>query len=235
MSQVQATQKVNPLAAVKAKQPEVKMETQSADVPAEATTTTPATKKEPTVITAVKMTDGRTVNFAGKRKMSKEVMIEGSDVSVRFDFVNGQTRTFKVPTSLMAQCAGHGASQKIGDEAAGVEELDDIVIAIDDIIARLSKGEWGTTRAAGDGFSGASVVIRAIGEVTGKTSDEVKAFLEKKLADAKANGETLTRRDLYASFRNPSSKTGIVIERLERDKKSKELKVNADDLLKDLA
>lgn len=227
MSQAQpAVRRPQPAAAPVAAAPETKV--------TETAATAAAPKKE-TVVTAVKMSDGRTVNFAGKRKMSKEVIIVDGAVSVRFDFVNGQTRTFALPTSLMAQFAGHGASQKIGDEAAGVEDIDDIVVAIDDIMTRLGKGEWGTTRAAGDGFSGASVVIRAIGEVTGKTSDEVKAFLEKKLADAKAKGENLTRRDLYASFRNPNSKTGIVIERLEKDKKSKELKVNADDLLKDLA
>lgn len=199
-----------------------------ASVPAEA-----SAKKE-TVVTPVKMTDGRTVNFAGKRKMSKEIIIKDGKVSVRFDFLNGETRTYVVGTALLNQLAGHGASQKIGDEAAGVDEVDDMVVAIDDIITRLNKGEWTTTRAAGDGFSGASVVIRAIGEVTGKTVDEVKAFLEKKLADDKAKGGTLTRRDLYASFRAPNSKTGVVIARLEKDKASKAVKVNADDLLKDM-
>lgn len=196
--------------------------------------TAPATAKKETVVTEVAMKDGRKVNFAGKRKMQKEVIIADGKVSVRFDFVNGETRTFNAPAFLTAQLAGHGASQKIGDEAAGVEDIDDIVVAIEDVISRLEKGEWSTQRAAGDGFSGASVVIRAICEVTGKTVDGVKAFLEKKLADAKAKGESLTRRDLYASFRNPNSKTGIVIERLEKDKVAKGAKLNADDLLKDL-
>lgn len=194
---------------------------------------TPAAKVE-RVVNSVKMSDGRTVDFVGKRKMLKEVLIADGKVSVRFDFVNGQTRTFVVPTNLMAQFAGHGASQKIGDEAAGTEDIDDIVIAIDDIIARLSKGEWSAVRAAGDGFAGASVVIRAIAEVSGKTVEQVKKFLQDKLDAAKAKGESLSRAELYASFRNPASKTGQVIERLEREKKSKASKVNADDLLSEL-
>lgn len=203
---------------------------------AEAQAAAPAAAgKKETVLTQVKMKDGRNVTFAGKRKMLKEVEIKDGKVMVHFDFVNGETRTFTAPSNLILQLAAHGASQKIGDEAAGVEDVDDVVVAVDDIIARLTKGEWTAARAAGDGFSGASVVIRAIGEVTGKTIDEVKAFLEKKLADAKAKGENLTRRDLYASFRNPNSKTGKVIERLEKDKVAKGAKVNADELLKGLA
>jgi len=193
-----------------------------------------APAKAATVITPVTMKDGRTVNFAGKRKMSKEIEIKDGKVTVRFDFVNGESRRFEVPSTLMLQCAGHGASQKIGDEAAGVEDIDDIVVAVDDIITRLNKGEWATARAAGDGFSGASLVIRAIGEVTGKSVEDVKTFLQKKLDDAKTKGEELSRRDLYASFRNPASKTGIVIARLEKEKASKASKVNADDLLSEL-
>lgn len=190
----------------------------------------PAAKKE-TVITTVKMTDGRTVDFAGKRKMMKETVISGDKVSVRFDFVNGETRLFHVPHALLHQFAAHGASQKIGDEAAGVEDIDDIVVAIDDITARLTKGEWSAVRAAGDGFSGASVVIRAIAEVTGKSAEQVKAFLQGKLDAAKAKGENLSRAELYASFKAPNTKTGIVIARMEKEKAVKSVKFNADDLL----
>jgi hypothetical protein len=193
-----------------------------------------ASKKAETVVTKVKMTDGREINFAGKRKMQKEVVIADGKVSVRFDFLNGETRTFHIPSTLMHQLAGHGASQKIGDEAAGESDVDDIVVAVDDIISRLNKGEWTATRAAGDGFSGASIVIRAIGEVTGKSAEDVKAFLQKKLDDAKAKGESLTRRDLYASFRNPASKTGQIIKKLEEEKATKSAKFNSDDLLKEL-
>jgi hypothetical protein len=51
------------------------------------------TTKEKTPVQTVKMTDGRTVDFPGKRKMQKE-SYEGDNgqVSVRLDFVNGGTR-----------------------------------------------------------------------------------------------------------------------------------------------
>lgn len=185
-------------------------------------------------IEVVDMTDGRKVNFAGKRKILKDVVVGDDGVSVRFDFRNGETRTFTVPAALLYQLAGHGASQKIGDEAAGEKDLDDAIVAIDAAIDRLSRGEFYATRAVGDGFSGASVVIRAIAEVTGKSVVDVKAFLQGKLDAAKARGETLTRQALYASFRNPATKTGVVIARLEADKKPKADAISADDLLGEL-
>jgi hypothetical protein len=193
--------------------------------------------REPTPVESVTMEDGRVLAFAGKKRMLKEVLLdtEAGSVAVRFDFRNGATRTFSVSNENILQLAGHGAAQKIGDEAAGLEELDDIVIAIDEMIARLDKGEWTATRASGDGFSGASVVIRAICEATGKDVAFVKNYLQSKLDTAKAKGESLTRAELYASFRNPTSKTGVIIARLEADKKAKTQKVNADDLLGEIA
>jgi hypothetical protein len=176
------------------------------------------------------MTDGRTVGFAGKRKMIKEIQEDG----VRFDFRNGETRTFPLPEALLTRLALHGAAQKIGDETAGVEEVEDMVVAVDDAIARLAAGEWGAQRQASDGFSGASVVIKAIGEATGKSAADVKAFLQKKLDDDKARGGKLSRQALYASFRQ-SSTVGPIIERLEKDKAKKAVSVNADDLMSELA
>ncbi len=184
----------------------------------------------------VAMTDGRKVSFAGKKKMLKEVIIEGSNVGVRFDFRNGETRVFTVPQSLLLQCAGHGASQKIGDEVSGVDDLDDIVVGIDTIIERLNAGEWGAARTTGEGggFSGASVVIKAIMEATGKDAAKVKLFLQGKLDAAKARGEALTRQGLYKSFRNPTTATGKIIARLELEKASKVAGINSDDLLSEL-
>lgn len=192
-------------------------------------------KKAPVEVQVVEMSDGRKVEFAGKRKLLKEVLVGESAVAVRFDFRNGETRKWDVPQNLLLQCAGHGASQKIGDETAGEEDVDDMVIAVDDIIKRLDGGEWTMRRAAGDSFSGASVVIKAICEASGKTVEDVKNFLQRKLDEAKTRGESLSRAALYASFRNPNSKVGQIIERLEREKKVKGAAVNADEYLSELS
>lgn len=183
-------------------------------------------------VQTVTMTDGRKVDFVGKRQMLKSAEVDGHTVHCRFDFRNGESRTFTVPGHMLGQFAAHGALQKIGDEAAGEKDVDDMVVACDSVMERLHKGEWKAVRAtAGDSFAGASVVIRAIGEVTGKTAGEVKAFLDAKLA---AN-PGLTRRALFASFRNPQSKTGQVIARMEQEKASKQETLHADDLLAELA
>lgn len=186
--------------------------------------------KAKTEVESVQMSDGRTVAFAGKRKMVKTVSEDYK--SVRFDFRNGETREFTIPHGEIAhKLAAHGAAQKIGDETAGVEDLGDMVIAVEAMIDRLHNGEWGATRQAGDSFSGASIVIKAVCEVTGKSVEDVKAFIEKKLAST----EGLTRAALYQSFRNPASKTGQVIARLEAEKAlRKGTAANADELLSEL-
>jgi len=214
-------------------------EAATAEAPA---TKAEAPKKEKTPSVVVKMTDGRDVEFVGKRKMLKTAEVEGSNAILRIDFLNGETRKVSVdPTdALYARYAAHGLSQKIGDEAAGEETVDDMVVSIDAIIDRLSKGEWGTERKAGDGFSGASVVIKALMEVSkgsvkypdGMTLQQVKEFLEKTLEAGKEGG--LTRQKLYQSFKTPGSKTAPVIERLEREKLMKGVAIDANAAINDM-
>jgi hypothetical protein len=196
--------------------------------------------KRVTEYTTVEMGDGRKVEFAGKRKLSKEVMIdrEAKTVALRLDFRNGETRTVVPHEDLVLDLIGHGLSQKIGDEAAGEENVDDMVLAIDNAVERHAAGSWSTRKegeGAGGSFSGASVVIRAIMEATGRDQPTVKAFLDKKLAEAEAKGEKLTRQALYTSFRNPESKTGKIIQRLEAEKAQKNSKLNADAEVAELA
>lgn len=197
---------------------------------------TEQTEKVQKVVEVVTMTDGRVVEFSGKRKLLKEILITETSAQVRFDVRNGETRTFTVPSALLLKLAAHGASQKIGDETAGETELDDIVIAIDSVIERLNQGDFNVMREAGDSYAGASVVIRAIAEVSGRPIEVVKQYLQTKIANAKASGQKLTRTALYASFRVPGTKTAEVIARLEANKKPKEkLVIDADALLTELS
>lgn len=199
--------------------------------------------KSKTEYTEVTMTDGRKVSFAGKRKVVKETLIDESKivvegdvaqfsagaVSIRMDFRNGETRTMALPLSLLARFAGHGAEQKFGDELATTADKplseDDMVLAIDDLNALVQSGKWGAGRATGGGgVSGASVVVQAICEATGKDLATVKAYLQKKLDSDPA----LTRRALYDSFRVAGTKTGVIIKRMEEAKLAKTAKVDAD-------
>jgi len=199
--------------------------------------------KSKTEVVAVLMTDGRTVNFAGKRKVNKETVLDESKivvdgdvmqlsagaVSIRMDFRNGDTRLIPLPLTLLAKFAGHGGEQKFGDELASPADKplseEDMVIAIDDLNAEIQQGKWGKGRASGGGgVSGASIVVQAIVEATGKSFEVVKAFLQKKLDTT----EGLTRKALYDSFRVAGTKTGIIIKRIEDEKLAKTAKVDAD-------
>ncbi len=145
-----------------------------------------AATKSKTVYTPVVMTDGRTVQFAGKRRLNKEYLIDESKfeideaagiiqlskgaIKVRMDFLNGKTLTTDIPLSLLPKFAGHGGVQKAGDNlAAKANEPmsdDDMVLATEDLFAEFAKGNWG--KAAGEGggaVAGASLVLRAIMEV----------------------------------------------------------------------
>jgi len=210
-------------------------------------TATPARPK--TEYLEVKMEDGRTVSFAGKRKLNKEtlvddtkVVIEGDvmqiqagAVSIRMDFRNGTTRTFALPLGMLAKFAGHGAEQKYGDELASPASNplseEDMVLAVEDLDKEIQAGNWGKGRAAGGGgVSGASIVVQAIMEATGKDLATVKDYLDKKIAST----EGLTRRALYDSFRVAGTKTGIIIKRMEDEKLAKTAKVDADAALADI-
>ena len=217
-------------------------------VPSETSKTEAKTKKAPPEQVAVVMEDGTTKVFVGKRRMLKDYTVnEDGSVTARFDFVNGAVRsiTMNPDDSLFAQAAGHGLIQKGGDEAAGDETVEDMVIHVEAILERLAKGEWGAERGTGDGFSGASVVIRAIMEAKaqiaaeqGKSEEEVaaisrdqasvKAYIEKALEKDKAAGGSLTRQKLYQSYRAPGTRTAAIIERIEREKASKNVAVDAE-------
>ena len=198
----------------------------------------PAAKSK-TEYTPVVMTDGRTVNFAGTRQVDKTPLIDvaASRFGVRFDFRSGATMTLwndemDAETQLMS--GAHGISQKVGDEWSGEKDIDTIVLTAESMFKRLKTEGWSAPREAADSFSGAPIVIKAIVEATGKTVEQVKAFLDGKMEAAKAKGERLTRQELYSSFRNPASKTGKIIKRLEEEKITKTAKFNADELLDEM-
>jgi len=173
------------------------------------------------IVETVKFPDGRSVDFVGKRKMLKETLIgDDGSVAIRIDFRNGETRTFGLNPDLLLRFAGHGAEQKYGDETAGVDDIDDMVLAVDELHARLEKGEWSTKREGG-GFAGTSVLLRALVEFSGRSAEQVKEFLS-----GKSQAEKLALRG--------SAQLKPIVDRLEAEKLSKGSKVNTDDLLASL-
>lgn len=183
---------------------------------------TEATAKKETVVETVKMTDERLVDFAGKRKLLKESILSADgQAQVRLDFRNGQTRMFTVPAPMLAKFAAHGAEQKLGDEIAGIEDVEDCVLAIDELIDRLYNGEWGVKRDS-NGMAGTSTLLKALVEHTGKTVEQIKAFLTGK-----------TQAEKVALRNNPKIKP--IVDRIEAEKASKKSNVDTDAMLGELA
>lgn len=177
--------------------------------------------KTETQVETVAMTDGRVVDFAGKRKLLKESYVTADGkVQVRLDFRNGETRLFTLPDNLMAKFAAHGAEQKLGDEIAGLTDTEDCVLAVDELIDRLYNGEWSVKREA-NGMAGTSVLVRALVEHTGKTVDAIKQFLS-----GKSQAEKVALRN------NPKIKP--IVERIEAEKASKKANVDTDAMLGEL-
>ena len=185
----------------------------------ETATAPAATKKAKTEITSVTMDDGRVVDFPGKRRLLKEsIFLADGTVQIRMDFRNGETRLFTVPTGLLARFAAHGAEQKLGDETAGLDDIDDAVLAVDELMDRLAKGEW-AVRKEGAGLGGTSVLLRALIEAyPTKTKDELRNFLS-----PKTQAEKLALRE--------SSRLKPIIARLEAEKAQKGPKIDTEALL----
>lgn len=193
---------------------------------------------KPREVEVVTMADGRKVDFVGKRKLLKETLIDESKITVdadgvyigsgavqvRLDFRNGETRTFGVAPTLLAKSAGHGVEQKLGDETAGEEDVDDMVLSVDALMERLTAQGvegWTTKREAG-GMAGTSVLLRALMEHSGKTVEQVKSFLKDKTQAQKA------------ALRN-SEKLRPIVQRIEAEKAAKGAKVDTEALLGELA
>ena len=177
--------------------------------------------KTETQVETVTMADGRVVDFAGKRKLLKESSVNADGkVQVRLDFRNGETRLFTLPDNLLTKFAAHGAEQKLGDEIAGLNDVEDCVLAVDELIDRLYNGEWSIKREA-NGMAGTSVLVRALVEHTGKTVEQIKQFL-----NGKSQAEKVALRN------NPKIKP--IVERIEAEKASKKANVDTDAMLGEL-
>lgn len=176
----------------------------------------------------VKMDDERIVDFAGKRKMLKESIVESNGtvnavegtLKVRLDFVNGESRLFTLPAALIAKFALHGAEQKLGDEIAGLEDVEDAIMAIDELTERLNKGEWAVKRDS-NGLAGASILAKALAEVSGKPIADIKTFLK-----SKTHAEKVALRG--------NDKVAPVIARLESEKVKKASTIDTGSLLNEL-
>lgn len=170
----------------------------------------------------IKMDDGKIDTFVGKRKMLKESGLdESGKIVVRLAFINGKVIKFTPPDSLLTKFAAHGVEQKLGDETAGTQDVDDMILDVENLIARLEKGEWTKAREGG-GMGGASILIRAMAEYGGKSVEQVKDWMK---------GTTKAQRDALTV----SPRIKPIIERLQAERAAKATSVNTDELLEGFA
>ena len=126
---------------------------------------------------SVTFPDGNSFEFSPRFKSKKAV--DSAAKVVTFYVRNGaqiQVELDRIPESVQLQLALHGIAQKVGDDAAGVEDPDDIASAFETMRDQLYAGTWSSERAKGE-FTGASMLVRAVAEVTSQPVEKVKARL----------------------------------------------------------
>ena len=110
--------------------------------------------------------------------------------------------------------------QKLGDAMSGLANVEDGILAVDDLIDQLYQGNWNTPRAASE-MAGASILVRALVELKGQPVEKVKDFVK-----AKSAAERTALRNAPA--------VKAIIERLEAEKVAKAGNIDADELLNGL-
>lgn len=154
------------------------------------TDATKATTAKP-VPRSITMADGRVVEFPAKRRKLSHGEYKDGAVHIRMDWENGQTLRFTQSASGLTGVAAlaivHGFEQKLGDESAGVEKIDDAIEGTRQLITRLQAGDW-NTKADPNSLAGAGLLVRAM----------ARAFPEQPVEAARTFVGTLTPKERTA-------------------------------------
>lgn len=166
----------------------------------------------------VEMEDGSKLEFGAKQKLIKVSNTVEGVTTCQLNFVNGAQRVFTVPSEeMLIRLATHGMEQKLGDEIAGIKEIDDCVLSIESLIDRLEKGEWAKARTS-NGMAGTSVLIQALVEHAGKEVSAIKTFLKDK-----------TQAQKLALRNNPAIK--VIVEKIEAERLAAKVEKNPDSVV----
>lgn len=110
--------------------------------------------------------------------------------TVTFEPVEGDGAGFTanindLSSAIQTRLAIHGLTQVLADTYAGTTEPAAMVKAIGARYATLQAGEWSTR--SGGGVGRVTLLLTALVNVTGKSIEDVTAFLDGLSKDAKAN------------------------------------------------
>lgn len=142
----------------------------------------PATpvKKEPERVT-VTMTDGRALEFVGKRRViAQHTFADNGDLAgSTFNFRNGAVRTFgSLPAALVGTAVAAALRKRVADVTLNAETDAEALDSADALFARLAEGQWAERN--GDGTSQASVLARALVLYSegARTLEQAKVYLK---------------------------------------------------------
>jgi len=175
------------------------MNAQANDV---AEATKPVKKK--VEVETVEMEDGSEEKFAGERQINRSWAFDTKtgELTSRLSFRNGKIRVYTVGADdtlededhgsipALAYFAGHGITQKRGDETAGAKTLEDAVSWVENLDDLLRTGKWTLGRAPGSGETGGGQLAQAVfimREEANKplTMEKVREYLRTKSAKEK--------------------------------------------------
>lgn len=182
-----------------------------------------STERTKTEYTDITMLDGRVVKFPSKRNVLRDTLFnsETGQLAIRLDYRDGEFQLFIVPGTLPADAtvliaaAGAGLRDRFGAEQSGIEDLEEMREAAEAFAGQLAKNIWreGATESSG---KGAHIVIRAVAEVTGKSRQEVRDYIDSLLARFAAEGKKVSRTRLYGEFEK-APKYAATVERMKAE------------------
>lgn len=122
----------------------------------------------------------RVLKFAVTKQDDGWKISEANDAIQGVLFVGKDGQTFvadfsRYPASVTSYMVFHGTKQKLGDEYADLDSVDDCLEAVRELDGRLADGKWTAERT---GFSGMSILMRAIVEVYNISEEEAREFLK---------------------------------------------------------
>jgi len=177
--------------------------------------------------TSITMEDGRVVAFTEKARAIKQTNITTDDegnqaATVEFFFRNGKVLTIDVSRVDIIKLACHGIESKVGDEYAGVADIDDCYQAASELVERLYAKQWNAARASAGQASGGSILHKALMEAYGKDAATISAFLSnktqaEKLAFRKSErvAPIIARLEAAKASKKPALEVGTMLEALD--------------------
>ena len=167
----------------------------------------------------VTMQDGSTVKFPTKRFILREVVREGDSVVLKVNAVNGEQRSYVANPKMYFNYVAQGMADKFGQEIDSKLSVEDQLAQLDALHNRVNvECDW-TKPSEADSFSGTHIVVRAMGNVTGKSREEITEYIERKLEEGKAN--KLSRQQLYRII-SENPRFSAEVAKLEAEAKAKQ-------------